>query len=62
MNDNDAFLNRALDLLTTLLDDPLVILPGGDPGGSDGPTELRLKHFRPELSDPIASLLEEVGR
>ena len=58
----DGQLARALDLLATLLDEPLMTLPGGDPGGTDGPTELRLKHFLPALSEPIACLLDEAGR
>lgn len=58
----DSLLERFADLLAVLLDEPLLTLPGGDPGGPDAPTELRLKHFRPELSAVAARLLEEAGR
>ena len=58
----DSLLERFADLLAVILDEPLATLPGGDPGGPDGPTELRLRHFRPELSAVAAQLLEEAGR
>lgn len=59
---SDSLLERFADLLAVILDEPLATLPGGDPGGPDGPTELRLRHFRPELSAVAAQLLEEAGR
>ena len=61
-NDNDGMLDRALDLLAKVWEEPLVVLPGHDPGDIEGTTELRLSHFRPELSESIAGILDEAGR
>jgi len=55
--------SRALSLLVDVLDNPLITLPG-NPHCLLSATgeELRLAHFRPDLSEKIAGLLEEAGR
>lgn len=54
--------HRALKLLADILDNPLIVLPGTHPGRSPKePEELRLAHFRPDLSEKIAILLDEAG-
>lgn len=57
-----SLLERFADLLARILDEPLAVLPGRDPGNGTGTTELRLSHYRPELSERAAALLEEAGR
>ena len=62
-NDNVSVEERALTLLADVLDNPLIVLPGAHPGDTkrEG-EELRLAHFRPDISEKIAILLEEAGR
>ena len=55
-------LERFADVLAAILDDPLITLPGHHPMGGPEPAERRLVHFRPDLSERAASLLEELGR
>lgn len=55
-------LERFADLLATILDDPLTTLAGSGPEGGQDPLHLRLSHFRPELAERAAVLLEEAGR
>lgn len=57
-----SLLERFADLVARILDEPLAILPGRDPADGAGTTELRLSHYRPELSERAAALLEEAGR
>lgn len=61
LNDDVPLVDRLADLLAQILDEPLVTLPGGDPGGGP-PLELRLAHYRPDLSARAAELLDEAGR
>jgi hypothetical protein len=63
MTADDASIEaRAVALLADILDNPLAVLPGAHPGDcGQGPTELRLAHFRPDLSERIAVLLDEAG-
>lgn len=56
-----AAYDRAIQLLKAVIDEPLVTLPGGVEPGWKGPSNLSLHQFRPELSEKIAGLLEEVG-
>ena len=58
---DEGLLARFADLLATILDDPLTTLPGPGPDGGP-PLELRLSHFRPDLVDLAATLLDEAGR
>lgn len=59
----DPLLDRLADLLAAILDEPLHTLPGSDPSsGLNEPLQLRLAHFRPDLSEVAARLLEEAGR
>ena len=58
--------DRLAALLSELVDTPLVTLPGD--GGSQNPhtaawrpLELRLSHFKPDLAERAAALLEEAG-
>ena len=53
--------DRAMVLLKAVIDEPLATLPGGVEPGWKGPSNLSLHQFRPELSEKIADLLEEVG-
>lgn len=62
MNDNAAMLERALDLLAALIDEPLATLPGGAEAGWKGPLNLYASAFRPDLTEKVAGLLEEAGR
>lgn len=59
----DPLLDRLADLLAAILDEPLATLPGSDPASAvNEPLQLRLAHFRPDLSEVAARLLEEAGR
>ena len=58
---DEGLLARFADLLAAILDDPLTTLPGPGPDGGP-PLELRLSHFRPDLVDLAATLLDEAGR
>lgn len=49
-----------VELLARILDEPLVTLPGSHVDEPQ-PFELRLHHFRPDLSETAAALLEKVG-
>lgn len=55
-------LERFADLLAAILDEPLHTLSGPGPDGGHDPLQLRLAHFRPDLSERAAVLLEEAGR
>ncbi|WP_375454811.1 hypothetical protein [uncultured Methylobacterium sp.] len=59
--DRTALVERLADLLAAILDDPMTTLPGAGPDGGP-PLELRLSHFRPELCERAARLLDEAGR
>jgi len=56
-----SLFGRALDLLKAVIDEPLATLPGGVEPGWAGPSHLALHQFRPDLSQKIAALLEEMG-
>lgn len=59
----EPLVDRLADLLAVILDEPLTTLPGCDPASAgDEPLQLRLAHFRPDLSERAAVLLEEAGR
>lgn len=58
---NADALDRAIGLLKQVIDQPLATLPGAIEPGCKGTTRLSLHHFRPELSESIAALLEELG-
>lgn len=59
----EPLVDRLADLLAVILDEPLTTLPGSDPAGAiNEPLQLRLAHFRPDLSEVAARLLEEAGR
>lgn len=60
-NDDMALADRLAELLAQIVDEPLTVLPGSDPGDLRRETELRLSHFRPDLSERAAGLLEEAG-
>ena len=55
-------LERFADLLATILDEPLHTLSGPGPDGGRDPLQLWLAHYRPDLSERAAVLLEEAGR
>ncbi|MCJ2104734.1 hypothetical protein MKK70_04945 [Methylobacterium sp. E-041] len=59
--DTAALLERFADVLALILDEPLHTLPGAGPYGAE-PLALRLAHFRPDIADRAAILLEEAGR
>lgn len=58
--------DRLAAVLSAIVDDPLIVLPS-DGEGIIGPNrlvrpgELRLAHFKPELAEAAAALLEEAG-
>lgn len=53
--------DRLAALLGEIIDEPLVSLPGSPAGPGPQPLELRLSHFKPELAERAAALLEEAG-
>jgi len=55
-------LERFADLLAAILDEPLHTLSGPGPDGGIEPLQLRLAHFRPDLSERAAVLLDEAER
>lgn len=55
-------LERFADLLAAILDEPLHTLSGPGPDGGRDPLQLRLAHFRPDLTERAAELLDEAGR
>lgn len=61
-NDNTPLVQRLGELLSTIMEEPLIVLPGPEPGSlrSTG-VEIYVKNFRPELAEIAASLLEEAG-
>jgi len=52
--------DRLAALLSEIIDEPLVTLPGHVADGPQ-PLSLRLGHFTPDLSERAAALLEEAG-
>ena len=59
--DTAALLERFANVLAEILDEPLHTLPGAGPYGTE-PLALRLSHFRPDIADRAAALLDEAGR
>lgn len=57
-----SLFGRAIVLLKTAVDEPMASLPGGVEPGWKGPSSLWLHQFRPDLSEKIALLLEELGQ
>lgn len=54
--------DRIATLLARILDEPLTTLAGAGPDGGRDPLQLRLSHYRPDLAERAAELLEEAGR
>lgn len=58
--------DRLAALLSAIVDEPLLVLPSDGQGavgprGQLRPEPLRLAHFKPELAEAAAALLEEAG-
>ena len=57
----EGLLAQFAEVLAAILDEPLITLPGAGPDGS-AQLALRLSHFRSDVAERAAALLEEVGR